>query len=82
MITTTEVKRTGNESNANLLRRFSRRVQSSGVLRRAKRLRFASRRKSPLKKKNDALKKIIKRAATEKLRKLGKIKDVYYKKSH
>ncbi len=79
MSVTTEVKRIGNESNANLLRRFSKRVQSSGVLHQAKGLRFAVRGKSPLKKKNDVLKKIAKRAATERLRKLGKIKDVYYK---
>ena len=76
----TEVKRVGSESNANLLRRFSKRVQSSGVLRNARALRYATRSKSPLKKKKEILKKITRRAEYEKLRKLGKIKDVYYRK--
>jgi len=80
MAITTEVTRTGNESNANLLRRFTKRVQSSGVLRHVKNTRFSARKKSQLKKKNDALNKIAKRAATDKLRKLGKLKEVFYKK--
>ncbi len=80
MITVAEVKRNGSESNANLIRRFSKRVQSSGALKKARSLRYAARTKSELKKKQEALKRITKRAATERLRKLGKIKDAYYKK--
>jgi ribosomal protein S21 len=71
-----EVKRAGSESNANLLRRFTKRVQTAGTLRRARDLQFSKRNKSPLKHKQDALKRIAKRAATDRLRKLGKIKDV------
>lgn len=77
---TTEVTRTGSESNANLLRRFNKRVQSSGVLKRARSLKFSTRNKSELKEKQEALKKIVKRATYERLKKLGKIKDAYYKK--
>lgn len=74
-----EVKRVGSESNANLLRRFTKRVQTSGNLRRARDLKFSKRNKSELKQKQDALKRIAKRATTERLRKLGKIKDVVRK---
>jgi len=74
-----EVKRAASESNANLLRRFTKRVQTSGNLRRARDLQFSKRNKSPLKHKQDALKRIVKRATTNRLRKLGKIKDVIRK---
>ena len=74
-----EVKRTASESNANLLRRFTKRVQTSGVLRRARSLKFSQRNKSELKSKQEALKRIKKRTDTDRLRKLGKIKDVIRK---
>jgi len=74
-----EVIRTASESNANLLRRFQKRVQTSGNLRRARDLKFSKRNKSELKNKQEALKRITKRATTDRLRKLGKIKDVVRK---
>ncbi|MCX6712618.1 MAG: hypothetical protein NTY66_00205 [Candidatus Vogelbacteria bacterium] len=74
-----EVKRQSGESNANLLRRFTKRVQTSGNLRRARDLKFSKRNKSPLKHKQDALKRIAKRVTNNRLRKLGKIKDVVRK---
>jgi ribosomal protein S21 len=74
-----EVKRAQSESNANLLRRFTKRVQTSGNLRKARELQFSKRHKSDLKRKQDALKRIERRATTERLRKLGKIKDVIRK---
>jgi len=74
-----EVKRVGSESNANLLRRFTKRVQTSGNLRRARDLQFSKRNKSELKNKQEALKRIAKRAVNDRLRKLGKIKDVIRK---
>ncbi len=74
-----EVTRVGSESNANLLRRFTKRVQTSGNLRRARALQFSKRNKSELKNKQEALKRITKRTVTERLRKLGKIKDVVRK---
>jgi len=74
-----EVIRTASESNANLLRRFQKRVQTSGNLRRARDLKFSKRNKSELKSKQEALKRITKRATTDRLRKLGKIKDVVRK---
>jgi len=71
-----EVIRVGTESNANLLRRFTKRVQTSGNLRRARSIQFSKRNKSELKNKQEALKRITKRAVNDRLRKLGKIKDV------
>jgi hypothetical protein len=80
--TTAEVKRSGSESNANVIRRFTKRVQTAGTIRRARSLRYAERTQSDLKKKVSALKKITKRKEIDKLKKLGKIKDVsFYKKS-
>jgi hypothetical protein len=77
-----EVVKTGTESNANLIRRFTKRVQGAGLLRRARSLRYSTRAESDLKKKQGALKRIAKRIEIERLRKLGKIKDVFYKRSH
>lgn len=74
-----EVTRVGTESNANLLRRFTKRVQTSGNLRRARSLQFSTRNKSELKNKQEALKRITKRTTNDRLRKLGKIKDAVRK---
>ena len=75
-----EVKKTGTESNANLLRRFSKRVQSLGLIRKVRGGRFAVRSKSALKKKTDALKRLDKQATYARAWKLGKIRDVARKK--
>ena len=66
-----EVKRTNNETTANLVRRFTKRVQQSGILKRARSLRYASRSQSPLAKKKIALKKLEFRKNLEHKRKLG-----------
>tara|TARA_Y100000310_G_C20672541_1_gene811105 strand:- start:24 stop:200 length:177 start_codon:yes stop_codon:yes gene_type:complete len=58
-------------------------MQTSGILRKAKRSRYWDRPKSDYVKRKDALKKIAKRKEYEKLRKLGKISsNAFYKKSH
>lgn len=75
-----EVNKTGSESNANLLRRFSKRVQGLNLVRKTRQNRFASRTKSDLKKKLDALKRLDRRAKYERAWKLGKIQDVVRKK--
>ncbi|MEK7088074.1 MAG: hypothetical protein AAB891_02220 [Patescibacteria group bacterium] len=67
-----EVHKTGNESSLSLLRRFSKRVQGSGVLNRVRGLRYKVRNQSPLKKKMATLKFLEKRKEYEKLAKLGK----------
>ncbi|KKS76901.1 MAG: hypothetical protein UV64_C0004G0029 [Parcubacteria group bacterium GW2011_GWC1_43_11b] len=80
-MTKIEVKRGANETSTSLLRRFSKRVSGAGNLRKVRGSQYAERTKSELKKKLDALKRLTKRAQTERLRKLGKIKDVFYRKS-
>ena len=73
MITTIEVTKNKNENNLSLLRRFSRRVQDSGLGRAAKNRRFRTRLPSTLTHKNQALKRLVKRKESERLKKLGKI---------
>lgn len=76
-----EVNKNANESTASLLRRFSKKVQGSGLVRQVRNSRFSDRTKSELKKKQDALKKLARRAEYERLWKLGKIKHDYGKKT-
>jgi len=68
-----EVSKTASESNASLLRKFSKRLQSSGVLKHARKRRFANRAESKFKRKARALKRIQKTKEVERLKKLGKI---------
>jgi ribosomal protein S21 len=69
-----EVRKNPNENNSSLLRRFSRRIQESGIIRKVKGARYNVRTESKLKVKKGALKRIIRRQEIEKLRKLGKMK--------
>lgn len=72
-ITSIQVTKNQNENNASLLRRFSRRMQESGMIQKVKSNRYNEREQSKLSQKNSALKRLAKRKANEKLRKLGKI---------
>lgn len=69
-----EVKKNPNENNTSVLRRFSRRMQESNIIQKVKGSRYNERKESKLKVKRSTLKRLVKRAANEKLRKLGKIK--------
>ena len=77
-----EVKKEGpNESNLSIIKRFGRRVQSSGMIRRLKSTRYAARPKSNFKRKRETLKRIARRDEIEHLRKLGKLPEpVNYQK--
>lgn len=68
-----EVKKNSNENNQNMLRRFSRRVQEAGIISKVKGNRYAIRTPSKITVKRNTLKRLVKRATTERLRKLGKI---------
>lgn len=68
-----EVKKKDGESNESLLRRFSRKVQQSGILIRARKLRFFERTKSKNLQRRSALKRAELREEREELKKLGKI---------
>ncbi len=69
------VKRREKENAASLIRRFTRKVQQSGVLVLARKLRFKEKSKSKRKKREDAIRRTEIRTFKEKLRKLGKLED-------
>jgi ribosomal protein S21 len=69
-----EIKKNQNENNLSVLRRFSRKIQESNVIRSIKGNRYNKRKDSKLKVKNNALRKITRRTEIEKLKKFGKMK--------
>lgn len=70
-----EVKKKEKETSESLIRRFTRRVQQSGVLMRARKVRFRNEEKSKTEKRDEALYKIKIRKEIDKLKKLGKFDD-------
>ncbi|MEA3399007.1 MAG: hypothetical protein U9R00_00650 [Patescibacteria group bacterium] len=72
MITVAEVKKNNNESNMNLVRRFGRKVQESGIIHKVKGKRYNKRVLSKLATKEAKLRKLKKRKEYERLYKLGK----------
>ncbi len=69
-----QIEKNPNENNASILRRFSRRVQESGIIHKVKGQRYNERKESKVKVKKSALKRMARRKEIEKLRKLGKIR--------
>lgn len=70
-----EVARTDTENNVSVLRRFTKRVQGSGVLNRVRAHRFFERDASKYKRQTNALKRIKRRETLNQLIKLGKAKE-------
>ncbi|MFH1207070.1 MAG: 30S ribosomal protein S21 [Patescibacteria group bacterium] len=70
-----EVRRKEGESPESLLRRFTKRVQASGVLLRAKRGRFYSSKKTKLEMREVAARRKLIMEKKEFLRKIGKLDD-------
>lgn len=68
-----EVVRTGNENNLNLIRRFTKRVQGSGVLPRVRSIRYATRKASEYVKQKKTLKLLRKREKVTEMIKMGKM---------
>lgn len=68
-----EVKKQNRETSQNLIRRFTRSLQQSGILLQARKVMFREREKSEQMKKRAALRKEEKKREYEKLKKLGKI---------
>ena len=64
-----------NESNSNLLRRFTKRVRSSGVVKKVRSIRYKTRDMSKFTRKKQALRSIKRRVEIEKLIRLGKLPD-------
>lgn len=67
-----EVRKKERESSQNLVRRFTKRVQQSGILRKARETRFRNREKSRNMGKKAALRREKMKGEYEKLKKLGK----------
>lgn len=70
-----EVRKRDNESSESLIRRFSRKVQASGVLLQAKKIRFYQRKKSKLKVREEAKRRAELTAERDRLIKLGLIEE-------
>ncbi len=68
-----EVEKTGGESTANLIRRFTKRVQGAGVIPKVRGGRYHARTKSENVNKTKRLKTLKRKAVYEELLKLGKI---------
>lgn len=68
-----QVTKHANESTASLIRRFSKKVQGSGIVKYSKKIRYYSRPASEFAAKKRALKRIERGKEYERLRKLGKI---------
>lgn len=66
------VKRKEKETAESLIRRFSRRVQQSGVLKRVRKLRFRAEEQSRPKRREEALYKVKIRKEISRMKKLGK----------
>lgn len=73
MATNVSIERNQSESPASVLRRFSKRMQDSGVLPRVRGIRYAERKLSPYKVKMARLERLRRKTEYEKLAKLGKL---------
>ncbi|MFO7807362.1 MAG: hypothetical protein R6V40_02995 [Candidatus Moraniibacteriota bacterium] len=76
-----EVRKKDRETSESLIRRFSRRMQESGVLLRARKTRFIDKKKNKRQKKEEAIYKSKVKEEADKLRKMGifseeKFKDI------
>ncbi len=70
-----QVDKNNNESSANVIRRFTKRVQGAGIVQKVRATRYYTRIKSDNVQRMAKLKKLGKKETYEKLLKLGKIKE-------
>lgn len=75
MATNVEVSKNNQESTANLIRRFTKRVQGAGIINRLRKERYHKREKSELVHRAEKLKKLGNKSKYERLLKLGKIQE-------
>lgn len=66
------VEKQGTENNAGIIRRFTKRVQEAGILRRVRSIRYEERGQSDYVKKKKTLKSLRKKEQIQELIKLGK----------
>lgn len=74
MATNVDIQKTKNDNNLGLLRKFSRKVKLSGVLKKKRSLRYHDRKISDFRKRQNALVKIQKRGEYETKEKMGLLK--------
>lgn len=72
MATNVQVEKNQNESSANIIRRFTKRMQNAGIVRRMRDARYYKRDKSSNVRKEARLKKLVKKDAYEVAYKMGK----------
>lgn len=75
MATNVQVTKNNTESSANVIRRFTKRVQGAGIIPKVRGGRYFSRSKSRNVQREAKLKKLDKKATYEKMVKLGKIQE-------
>jgi len=75
MATNVQVEKNNNESSANVIRRFTKRVQGAGIIPKVRGGRYHARIKSKNVQRTARLKKLEKREVYEKQVKLGKIQE-------
>ncbi len=72
-MTNVEIKKNGHENAMSIIRRFSRKMQESGIIPKVKGQRYNERGLSKLSLKTVALRKLARRSEVERLKKLGKM---------
>jgi ribosomal protein S21 len=77
-----EVRKRDNESVEGMLRRFSRKVQQSGVLLQAKKIRFHARKKGKRQVREEAIRKATLQAERDRLIKLGEMEEFEFDYKH
>jgi hypothetical protein len=75
MATNVEVVKSGTENNLSLIRKFTKRVQGSGVLPRLRSIRYSKRSLSEYVKKKKALKRLSRQKVVSEAIKMGKMQD-------
>lgn len=75
MATNIAVEKTGNENTGAVLRKFTQRMRSSGIVQKMRKIRYRSRDLSKNVQKKEALRKIEKRDEFEQLIKEGKLSE-------
>ena len=75
MSTNVQVEKNQNESSANVIRRFTKRMQNAGIVRKLRKARYYTRTKSRNVPKEARLRKLDRKEAYEHAHKLGKIQD-------
>ena len=70
-----QIERNTNENSLSMLRRFNKRVQGAGIIKRVRNIRYKSRNQSPLAVKKHALDRLNRKKEVELLIKLGKMQE-------